>query len=76
MPPQTMLQNGLNNEKYFFLFQATQRFFAQELGDRLSPYDCLDLMNLWFVLIAVTDSCAIIGSLMKMLIDVNVTEFL
>ena len=57
-------------------FQATQRFFAQELGDRLSPYDCLDLMNLWFFLIAVSDSCAIIGSLMKMLIDINVTELL
>lgn len=53
------------------LVKATQRFFAQELGDHLSPYDCLDLMNLWFFLIAVSDSCAIMGSLMKMLIDVN-----
>jgi len=58
------------------LFQATQRFFSQELGDHLSPYDCLDLMNLWFFLIAISDSCAIIGSLMKMLIDINVTKFL
>ena len=33
-------------------------------------------MNLWFFLIAVSDSCAIIGSMMKMLIDVNVTELL
>ncbi|XP_020624799.1 mucolipin-3-like [Orbicella faveolata] len=28
-------------------------------------------MNLWFFLIAISDSCAIIGSLMKMLIDIN-----
>jgi len=66
----------LINEKKFILLQATQRFFTKELGDHLSHYDCLDLMNLWFFLIATSDSCAIIGSLMKMLIDVNVTKFL
>ena len=54
--------------------QATRRFFSKELGDRLSPWDCLDLMNLWFILIVISDCCAIIGSLMKTLIDVNVNE--
>ncbi|KAJ7383844.1 Mucolipin-2 [Desmophyllum pertusum] len=53
------------------LVKATRRFFARELSDGLSVWDCLDLMNLWFILIVISDTCAIIGSLMKMLIDVN-----
>ena len=58
------------------IFQATRRFFSQELGDHLSWWDCLDLMNLWFVLIGVSDTCAIIGSLLKLLIDINVRSFI
>ncbi|KAL9951564.1 hypothetical protein ACROYT_G044248 [Oculina patagonica] len=53
------------------LVKATRRFFSQELSDHLSPWDCLDLMNLWFILIVISDSCAIIGSLMKILIDIS-----
>lgn len=53
------------------LVKATRRFFSQEIKDHLTYWDCLDLINLWFVLIIVSDSCAVIGSLMKMLIDFN-----
>ena len=65
-----LIENRIN-----YFFQATRRFFARELSDGLSVWDCLDLMNLWFILIVISDTCAIIGSLMKMLIDVNVIEF-
>ena len=59
---------------YTFFFQATRRFFSLELKDHLSPWDCLDLMNLWFILIAISDTCSVIGSLMKMLIDISVIK--
>ncbi|RMX48502.1 hypothetical protein pdam_00008482 [Pocillopora damicornis] len=60
--------------RHLQLVKATRRFFSRELGDHLSWYDCLDLMNLWFVLIAISDTCAIFGSVMKFLIDLNVTQ--
>lgn len=60
--------------RHMQLVKATRRFFSQEIGDHLSWYDCLDLMNLWFVLIAISDTCAILGSAMKFLIDVNCTQ--
>ncbi|XP_074612598.1 mucolipin-3-like [Acropora palmata] len=53
------------------LVKATRRFFIKEIRDSLTYYDCLDLINLWFVLILISDSCAILGSVGKILIDMN-----
>ena len=61
------------NQNVFFPFpQATRRFFTKEIKERLTYYDCLDLINLWFVLILISDSCAVLGSMIKLLIDMNV----
>ncbi|XP_031551125.1 mucolipin-3-like [Actinia tenebrosa] len=55
--------------KHFKLVKATRRFFRQELHDHLSYWDCLDLINLWFILIVISDTCTILGSIFKILID-------
>lgn len=56
------------------LVKATRRFFNHELKDHLSYWDTLDLINLWFVLIVISDGCAVIGSIIKMTIDMNIVE--
>lgn len=53
------------------LVKATRHFFLKEIKEKLTFCDCLDLINLWFVLILLSDSCAVIGSMIKMLIDMN-----
>ncbi|EDO42542.1 predicted protein, partial [Nematostella vectensis] len=55
--------------KHFRLVKTTRRFFADQLDDHLSYWDCLDLISLWFILILISDTCTVIGSLLKILID-------
>ena len=57
-----------------FLLQKTKKFFKDQLNDHLSYWDSLDLINLWFVLIVISDSLTILGSVFKILIDFRVGQ--
>ncbi|KAK3698181.1 hypothetical protein QZH41_019282, partial [Actinostola sp. cb2023] len=55
--------------RHLKLVKSTKKFFKQQLNDDLSYSDCLDLISLWFVLIVISDSLTILGSIFKILID-------